>query len=192
MIKKGLLLLAIITSPAVCALDLHSETQEIQALRARSAPRASFHYCMAGTLTCRTLVLLKDQSGQKLTEFYDNFFSSERAVSATGYFLLNGDGTYRNYLDETFDGQVNINLIHDENRRVKVTFDSQGFPTMHKLVLKHMGSSKFAVADLRYGPEETVIEGFQYDSKDPNFKVPIRVVYRRLYGAVVSASYNSL
>jgi len=179
MITKGIFFLLLVSSPALWALELQSESQEIKALTARTAVHATYNYCTPNTLTCRTLVLLKDNSSKnKVADFYENFISAERKVAATGYFVRNEDGTYRNYLDESFDGQVNVNLIHDENRRLEVTFDAEGFPTIHKYVLKHMGTPLYAEGDLKYGPHEATIEGFQYNSNDPNFKKPIRVVYR--------------
>lgn len=182
MINRGLLLLSIIISPALWALELQSESQEIKALNDRTAVRTTYNYCMPNTLTCRTLVLLKDKSSKnKVVDFYENFVSAERKVAATGYYVRNDDGTYRNYLDESFDGKVNVNLIIDENRKLEVTFDAEGLPTIHKLRLKHMGTPFYVEADLKYGPREAVIEGTQYNSDDTSYRKPLRFVYPLLH-----------
>jgi len=181
--KSILVLLSFLTSSCLWAQDYSKETQEAKDLRTHNAIRVSYNYCTVGTLTCRTLVLLKDTATDRtVSEFYDNFMSSERAVAATGYFIQNTDGTYHAFLDQTFDGQINVDMAYPENSNVVVTFDPDYFPTIHNMTLKRLGTTRHVIADMKYTSEYATIIGFEYDSADANYKQPVRTIYRRQHG----------
>src|SRR5437868_13248076 len=76
--------------------DFSNQTTEVQNALANKTIAKSIHYCVTGTLTCRTIVLLNDSAtGQPADNFYNVFLSSERAVGSTGHFLKNANGNYR-------------------------------------------------------------------------------------------------
>ncbi|MGE3758539.1 MAG: hypothetical protein AB7H97_12325 [Pseudobdellovibrionaceae bacterium] len=163
--------------------DYAEQTAEVKALRDSSAIRNSYHYCTLGTLTCRTLVLLMDPvTGVTKPDFYNNFLSSERAVASTGYFLRNSNGTYKNYLDQTFDGIVNIDFVTDENMNLVVTQDPSYFPTVHNMMLKRLGTTKYVVATMSFTAEMAKIVGWEYDATDVTYKKPVLTIYQRQHG----------
>lgn len=139
-------------------------------------------YCLPGTLECRSL-LLQDGAfgfGQPRAAFVDNFVSSRRFAAAVAYFLPNQDGTYRAALDATFDGQVNVNLAWTENQALHVSYNPWGLPTIHNLVLKELGTTRYAVATLKFRFTRAVLKGHVYDENDPNFSVELERVYYRV------------
>ncbi len=140
-----------------------------------------FNYCIDGTLTCRSLVMLADKNTMKpIKMFYNNFFSSERRVAISGYFLKNGDRSYRAYSDATFDGKINIDTVNDWDKKIRVTFDSNGFPTLHDLYLKNLGTTKYSIATLSYNHRRSMIKGTAYDSANPQFSEPVQIIYNRI------------
>lgn len=162
----------------ILAASYDNETLEITQ-RLTDAREIRFNYCISGTLTCRTLVLLKNkQTNETLNLFYNNFFSSERAVALTGYFLRNESGTYRAYSDGIFDGKIKVDTVNDWDKNINITFDDKGFPTAHGLNLKTLGTSKYAIADLTFNETECTLKGIRYDYDDPNFSAPIEIIYK--------------
>jgi hypothetical protein len=137
-----------------------------------------FDYCIAGRLECRSL-LLQNTTGAP-TAFVDNFTASRRFVSSAGYFLPNADGTYKAYLDQTWDGNVNVDLAWQDNQHLNVTWDCNGLPTMHNLILKRLGTTKYVIADLTYALDKATIIGTMYDESDPTFSQAYNSTYVRV------------
>lgn len=168
-------------SAVTFANDFSNETLEVQNALANKAITKSVHYCVAGTLTCRTIVLLNDSAtGLPAENFYNVFLSSERAVGSTGHFLKNANGNYRIYGDEKFDGIVGITQVVAENQDLRVTFDSAGLPTVHDMRLGRLGTTRFILATLTYDSAQASIIGTEYDAADANYKVPVEIIYKRL------------
>lgn len=157
--------------------DLSKEVQE----KLSDKSELRFNYCVKNTMTCRTLVLLKDKKSGQLSEmFFNNFFSSERAVAITGYFLKNENGTYRAYSDGTFNGKIDIDAAFEWDREIEMSFDQKGFPTAHNLRIKTLGTSKYSISTLSFNEERSSIHGTRYDEKDQKFSEPYSVIYERV------------
>lgn len=180
--KIGWSLLSLVLSASVGAVEMPAETQEVQALMAPLVVDKSFKYCMKGTLTCREMVLLKDKTTAQPTVqiMYNNFVSSERSVAATGYFLKNADGTYRILEDSTFDGAINIDLLPPLNQALRVTFDTDGLPTLHDVTLKRLGTTRKILATMSYSATQSTIVGVETDDADPSYQKQINTVYLRI------------
>lgn len=173
--------MALLIAQVGYADSFRRETAKAEALRNGTAIRQSYHYCFTGTLTCRTLVLLKDKNtNESVSSFYDVFLSSERAVGSTGYFMLGRRGTYSAFLDQTFDGRINIDLKFEENKKLNVTFDSNGLPTVHDMTLKTLGTTRYLEADMTYTLTEATLIGIEYDSADRNYRRNVNVRYLRV------------
>lgn len=141
-----------------------------------------FNYCMKGTLTCRTLVLLKNKvSGLPADVFYNNFLSSERSSALTGYFLKNENGNFRAYSDGNFNGKIEIDTANVWDKEIKITFDENGFPTAHDLNLKVLGTTMYTIAEMAFNANECMIKGTKYDSADPSVAIPVSVTYVRVF-----------
>lgn len=167
---------------AICNADINSENTDVKSLMSNLTVRSSAKYCVAGTLTCRDLVQLKDKVSGNSSDaiMYDNFLSSERFVASTGYFTKNTDGTYRASLDKTFDGQINIDFIEPLNVALVVSFDNLGYPTFHDVTLKRLGTTRKIIANMAYSESQAQIIGTEYDEADPNFSQPVNTVYLRV------------
>lgn len=179
--KSLFVILAMLAAQAAQAGNFAQETQEAQQLVQNSDIYASYHYCVQGKLTCRTLVLLKDKkTGAIKPDFYDVFLSSERAVGSTGYFLeKNNGGKFKAFLDDVFDGQIGITVSYPENHNLTINFDSNHMPTIRHMILKRLGTTKYIDADMSYNLDEATIVGTEYDSADPNYSAPVRIIYLR-------------
>lgn len=161
--------------------EFPSDTLAAQALITETEPRAQFNYCITGTLTCRKLVLLKNKANETpRLDFYDVFLSAERAVGSTGYFPKNADGTFRAILDDVFDGQILITKKFAQNQNLTVTFDTDGYPTIHDLSLVRVGTSKYILATMSYNEAQASIIGTEFDSANPNHRVPVQIIYDRI------------
>lgn len=157
-----------------------AESEEVKII-INSSTESRYNYCIANTMTCRTLVLLTSKStGDVMPMFYNNFFSSERAVALSGFFLKNADGTFRSYSDANFDGKVIIDTVRDTDKAIEATFDTQGFPTLHNLRLTVLGTTKYSIVNLSYSEEESRIDGTQYDTADASYSQPVQIVYKRI------------
>jgi hypothetical protein len=178
--KSFVVLCSLLLAQNAFAQSFASDTQDAQDFVAATETAASYNYCIAGTLTCRTLVLRKDKvTGVQVAGFWDVFLSSERAVGSTGYFLENGDGTLRAILDEQFDGQVGITKKYAQNQALTITVDGAGFPTIHDVTLVRLGTTRSILADMSYSATEASIIGTETDSADPTYSQPVNVIYLR-------------
>lgn len=177
---KSIIILSILISKVALSATFSQETEEVRR-RLGQSKEIRYNYCIEGTLTCRTLVLLSDKrTDRPLDMFYNNFVSSERAVALSGYFLKNVNrSSYRAYTDSLFDGQVNIDTINDWDKSIRVTFDRKGFPTLHNLNLKNLGTTLYTIAELKFNQEASTIRGIRYDSSNPNFSEKVEIIYRR-------------
>lgn len=165
---------------ALAHAQYSTETQEAQSLTQNNSVHSKYHYCLPQTLTCRTLVLLKNSSNQIVPSFYDVFLSSERAVGSTGYFVENQNGTFHAYLDEALDSQVSISRSYSQNQALTVTFDSNNLPTISNMYLKRLGTTRFVIATMTYTTTQATIVGTEYDEVDTNYAVSVSATYNRV------------
>ncbi len=165
-----------------------SETAEAQNLIATTDKHSTYHYCVEGTLTCRSLVLLKSKAtGARVADFYDVFLSSERAVGSTGYFVKNTSSNnnpnprFHAYLDDVFNGVILINFKDMDNQNLRITFNNQGLPKVHNLTLKRVGTTRYVMADMTYRMNQATIVGTEYDTANPSYSTPVSVTYKRIH-----------
>ena len=188
MLKKGEfmkvlgLLLVSLSFQYSMAQDYTADTQEINSVLQANTVSASFHYCFAGKMTCRTLVQLKNKvSNEAASAFYDVFYSSERAVGSTGYFIKNeSQPTYHAMLDDVFDGQVVINHKFVENLNLQITFDSNHFPTIHDMHIKKIGTTRYLIATMSYSATQATLIGTEFDTANTTFSAPLSLTYPRI------------
>lgn len=163
--------------------DLDKATKKVQDAIRDSAIESFKYYCVFGTMTCRGVYVLKDKnSGKRLDAFYTTFFSSERQLAGTEYFLpaCQDMSEYESFSDNMFDGAVKISEIYDEN--VEVKKDEKGFPTrIANIRLNQPGSTKYVIANLDYEEAKVTLSGVVFDKNDPKFKQPIKIEYVRVY-----------
>ncbi len=176
--KIVILSLALTLVQVAFADEYPSDTLAAKALIGETEIRAQYNYCLPNTLTCRKLVLLKNKTdGSPRADFYDVFLSAERAVGSTGYFPQNTDGTFRAILDDIFDGQILITKKFAQNQSLNVTFDSDGFPSIHNLALVRVGTTRYILATMSYSQTQSSIIGTEYDSANPAHQVPVQIIY---------------
>lgn len=180
--KKLVYVLAGLICQIGFAQSYSAETAEAQNLVATTDKDSSYHYCVQGTLTCRTLVLLKSKStGARVPHFYDVFLSSERAVGSTGYFVKNtNSNTFQAYLDDVFNGVILINFKDLDNQNLNITFNNQHLPTVNNLTLKRVGTTRYVMATMTYRLNKATIVGTEYDSADSSYSNPVSVTYKRV------------
>lgn len=138
-----------------------AETAEVKALLGSTEPLRQVVHCIEHNSTCRKLVLLKDKAtGEPAKSFYMVFASLElnRQTGATEYFIANPDGTYHSYLDDVFDGVVDIDTVAKENQSLKVDF-KHGLPNIYQTLLIRHGTCKreYAVGDLTFAAKVSTL-----------------------------------
>ncbi len=184
--KKLVYVLAGLMCQMGFAQSYPTETAEAQSLIAATEKHSSYHYCIQGTLTCRTLVVLKSKTtGARVPHFYDVFLSSERAVGSTGYFVKNTqsnshNNTFHAYLDDVFNGVILINFKDMDNQNLKIDFNHQHLPKVKNLTLKRVGTTRYVMADMTYRMNQATIIGTEYDTSNPSYSSPVSVTYKRV------------
>jgi hypothetical protein len=175
------LTLASIFSTAGEVAPTTSDIQEVNTLLADNTVRATYNYCINGTLTCRQLVLYKDKvTGQNVESFSNIFVAAERAVGSTGYFVKKANGKFRATLDDIFNGVVLPNKKYTENEDLTITFDNQGLPTVHNLQLFRLGTTRYSIAEMSFSNSKFQIVGTEYDHADPNFQQAVNIIYNKV------------
>ena len=158
-----------------------TDVQDVQNLMNSTEVSARYNYCIANTLTCRQLVMLKDKTSKVTSEsFADVFMSAERAVGSTGYFLKNANGSFRAILDDAVDGVVLPNKKFNQNQALTVSLDSDGLPTIHGGTILRVGTTRYIIADMAYSTTQSSIIGTEYDSADSSYAVQVSIIYARV------------
>ena len=176
-----LIILGLVASAVATADVLPGETAEVKALLASTKVTTTFRYCIEGTLTCRELNLLEDKtSGKPVRSFYDTFVSAQRAVGATSYFIENSNGTFHLLLDDVLDGQVGITKVFPENSQLVLNFNRQGFPKINHAHAVRVGTTRWLDLTTTFSSTRVVMEGTEYDTADPKYANPVKIVYLRV------------
>lgn len=161
--------------------DYEKDTQEVKELMNTTEVDSRYNYCIEGTLTCRSLVLLKSKAnGARVESWVDIFTSSERMVGSTGYFLVNENRRFRAVTDQTMDGLINIDLKFGDNQNLRITFDQQNFPTVHGVSVKRLGAEAYLYGKIIFSAEEAKIVGILIEPKKPENNKPVKIVYKRV------------
>jgi hypothetical protein len=140
------------------------------------------HYCMKGSMTCRSMYQLKDKSsGKPVDVFYDTFYSAERQVGSTCYFIPTAPNatTYYVFSDLNFDGKVEINLISPQLAQIDRSFDGKDV-LFTNMKMPKVNTSKYLLGKMIQSDSLVYIEGVQLDSNDSTVRDNVRVDYYRV------------
>jgi hypothetical protein len=134
------------------------------------------HYCVAGTMTCRSFLTLKHKTtGQMSPVFRITFFSSERQVAGTEIYVpvSSGSDQYHRLVDTTFDGAITISRADEIQKVEKSGSDIR----IKELYMPKLGTTQFIVSDLLFSENIAQLEGLMKDSKDPSFSQAVKIDY---------------
>lgn len=181
-IIQALLLLSTIHSTAF-AISNEEATTLVKEKLNQTEVFSSKHYCIKGTMTCRTMYTLREKNTKEPVDiFYDTFYSADRQVGSTCYFLSykkNGNTYYYQASDTVFDGQIKIDLIGTELAQIS---QKEGTIIFADLYFKKLGTTKYRLGDMIQTEEKVVINGTMYDTEDKNYKeVAPSIEYYRVF-----------
>lgn len=183
----------LITLLALTSFNTFSMNNE-QALRLvkRSLRELKIHskktYCVKGTETCRIMVLLADKNtGKPANVFYDIFYSKERNVGSTCYFIPTerDPGQYHVLSElharpEPNGGPLKkIDLISPKLAKIVISNDLKSAQFLN-LKMTKVGTTQYVLASMIQTEKLVYIEGTNYDSNDSSVQQPIRVDYIRV------------
>lgn len=132
-------------------------------------------------LNGRTLVRLKDKkTGKMVRTFFESLFFVDRFISYIIYFVENSDGRFTVYQNQVLGGENKLSRFLKNNRSLKVTFDSDGYPKVHGLTIFTAGTSRYSLCDLTYTKTKATIRGRYMDQESPEDFFPIKNDYLRL------------
>ncbi|MFP5518353.1 MAG: hypothetical protein ACLGGX_00490 [Bdellovibrionia bacterium] len=136
------------------------------------------HYCVQGSMTCRTLSFYRDVNTKKPIEsFRISFYSGERMVGASEYYAkLHKHNEYARLVDGTFDGKVNI----DRADEVQTVEKSENQIVIKNLYMPRLGTTGYVVSDLVFNQDLAYLDGVSKDTADPKINDKIRIEYPRL------------
>lgn len=133
------------------------------------------NYCIQSSMTCRSLYTYKDKTtGQNSTAFTITFYSAERQVAASEYYIPTGkENFFYRIVDVTYNGKLDVERA-DEMQRVSVTKDAL---TIHKLYMPKLGTSQYIESDLVFAQDKAYLDGTLKDKEKPDFSSPVRIDY---------------
>ncbi len=161
--------------------QLQKATEQAQRLLKSAVVDTAKHYCLKGTLTCRSIFTYKTHGGMQLKHFVQVFMSSDRQVGSSGYFFpnLKQPGQYHRYEDMNLNGKIEFN---EETPGIMVERGADNSVTkMIGMRLDMLGTRMFVMSDLIFNEDKVVLEGIKYDANKPGFKESIRIEYLRVY-----------
>ena len=180
-----LILFGTIVSMSSAMADVAITTEEATALVESSLKNTEVayqrSYCVHDTMTCRTMYHLKDKvTGEASRVFYDTFYSSDRQVGSTCYFIPvpNDSNHFYMFTDDNFDGKIGITIVSPLLATVRV--DSQNRTEYGNLHMPRVGTTKYALAKLVEGDDLTFVDGTMYDRADGSFAQPVHIDYFRV------------
>ena len=161
--------------------QLQRATEQAQRLMKNAVVDTAKHYCLKGTLTCRSIFTYKTHNGMKLKHFVQVFMSSDRQVGSSGYFFpnLKQPGQYFRYEDMNLNGKIEFN---EETPPIMVQRGADN--SVQKMIgmrLNMLGTSQYVMSDLLMDEDKVILEGIKYDDARPGFKETIRIEYLRVY-----------
>ncbi len=139
-------------------------------------------YCTKGTMTCRTMYQLKDKvTGQPSNIYYDTFYSADRQVGSTCYFIpTQADPTkYYVFTDAVFDGKLEIGIISPYAATIQASADFKNV-VFGNLKSPKIGTTLYSLSSFTQNEEVVILEGMEYDSTNPEYKNPKHVEYYRM------------
>lgn len=162
--------------------QLQRATEQAKRLIKNATIDSAKHYCIRGSLTCRSIFTYKTKNGIKLKHFVQVFMSSDRQVGSAGYFFPNSriPHQYFRYEDMNFNGSGNIEFDHETAPITVFRTNDNSVEKMVGMRLDLMGTTQYVMADLLFSEESVVLQGIKYDSTNPTVKDQIRLEYFRV------------
>lgn len=164
------------------SIQLQRATEQAKRLIKNATIDTAKHYCVRGSLTCRSIFTYKTRNGIKLKHFVQVFMSSDRQVGSAGYFFPNSQvpDQYFRYEDMNFNGSSNIEFDHQTPPVTVIRGSDNSVEKMVGMRLDVMGTTQFVMADLLFSETSVVLQGIKYDSTNPTIKDQIRLEYFRV------------
>ena len=133
------------------------------------------HYCIQGTMTCRSIFTYKDKETNFPVSFFRiSFYSSERQVAGSEYYSQVGYSLeYNRFIDTTFDGNINIT----KSDEVQIVLRRGNEIIIKDLMMPKLGTTQYLVSDLIFNDKMASLEGITKDTTDPTVNLPVRIEY---------------
>lgn len=185
-IKMMSLLIAFLSSVAVQAYTNEEVTKMVEEAKKNLVVDEVKHYCVKGTMTCRSMYTLKDKTtGEKSSVRYDTFYSADRQVGSTCYFIPDpnfpGTNRFLQVGDTDFDGKLNITYNNPSETGAYIKIDKSNNSILFgSLKMPQLGTTKYALAEMQQYEDEVILLGTMYDSADSSVKTDIMVEYFRV------------
>lgn len=174
-----LLAQSVFANPA--SQQLIKATEQAKRLIKNATVDSAKHYCLKGTLTCRSIFTYKTKTGIKIKHFVQVFMSSDRQVGSAGYFFPDhkNPGQYFRYEDMTFDGKIDF-----KDMTPPITVERTQDNSVAKMIgmrLDMLGTTQYVISNLIFGEDMVALEGVKYDTARPGFQEPLRIEYLRVH-----------
>lgn len=143
---------------------------------------SSKSYCTKGTMTCRTMYRLRDKrTGKPSPVYYDTFYSADRQVGSTCYFIPSKSDPAQYYVltDSVFDGKLWINIISPQFGSIHASADYSNI-IFANLKSPKIGTTQYSLGFFYQTNRLVIFKGTTYDSADPNFKQNVYIEYWRI------------
>lgn len=105
-----------------------------------------------------------------LPQFSDRFFSDQRQVAGTSFFIPNQDGTYKIVASEKSSPDLFIKPKKYDNSRIEVQFNRFQLPEIKHIFLSILGTSKIYECSLSFKDSEALLKGYIFDMNNPKEK----------------------
>lgn len=152
------------------AITTEKATELVKKMLDENEVDTSKHFCVKGTMTCRSFYTLKNKITKAPAPFYyDTFYSADRQVGSTTYFIPVPDskeGHYYQLSDMEFNGKTEINFVASAEVFVSGSKTNKVFSNL--LMLK-LGTSFYKIASMTYAEDHAFIEGNLQDKNDPSY-----------------------
>lgn len=138
-----------------------------------------YHYITEDKKMSRTLMKFGQQDFSGF--FCDSFSSIDQTFSGYAYFLPNNDSSYRAYYSTLLHSQTNNPyLFHANNLRLKVDFDTDGFPSIENIRIKRKSSAEYTLGHIIFSDTQVEVCGSVFSTHTDEEIHPLisRLFYR--------------
>jgi hypothetical protein len=170
--------------PSPLDMTLEQATELVAKSLENTEILSSKSYCTKGTMTCRTMYRLKNKlTGEHSPVFYDSFYSADRQVASTCYFIPTEQDPTQYYVltDDTFDGlkKREIKIIGPQYAKVFISDVGEEI-VFSNLKSPKLGTTQYTLGAFHQTEESVTLKGTTYDSADPAFQQDVNIEYLRI------------
>jgi hypothetical protein len=145
---------------------------------------SSKSYCTKGTMTCRTMYRLKNTlTGEPSPVFYDSFYSADRQVASTCYFIPSKIDPTQYYVltDDVFDGmkKKEIKIVGPLYAKIQISENGEDI-VFANLKSPKLGTTQYTLGEFHQTEDSVILKGITYDSENPDFHQDVLVEYLRI------------